>query len=55
MKWHRLVFALVFLGLVVSCSNPSAPKYPSDEEDTGEEDDPPTQGFLLEGSGVYWA
>ena len=53
-KSHRLIFALALLGLVVSCTNPTAPRYPQDQEDTGEDEPPPTQGLLLMETNVYF-
>ena len=55
MKLRRLIFLLAFLGLVVSCSNPTAPRFPEQDEDTGEGDPPPTQGLVLEAQETFWA
>ncbi len=54
MKRHRLLLALALLSLAVSCTNPAAPRYPQNQEDTGEEDPPDSQGFLMIQTGGYF-
>ena len=54
MKWPRRFLALALLGLVVSCTNPTAPRFPDPDDETQEEDPPPTQGQLIAQLPTFW-
>lgn len=48
MKRFRVLFLALALGLVtVTCSNPTAPRVPEDDEKPDPNDPDPRQGFLI--------
>ncbi len=54
MKWYRMLLAVVLLTAVGACANPTAPRYPQEDEDPNTPDDPPSQGTLLAEGLTFW-
>jgi hypothetical protein len=46
MKWFRILFAVVLLGLF-GCSTATGPQYPQSEEDPGGQDEKDKGGMIL--------
>lgn len=54
MKWYRVFLLLAVLGVAASCANPVSP-FPQEDEEPGKDDeDPPTQGFLLNEIDIFF-
>ncbi len=53
MNLKRLLLALALLALF-ACTDPSAPRYPAEGEDKGDDKEDPKEGLLLIDPVVYW-